>query len=62
MKSEWLEGKEPTEQPRFHRNVHCKYASVFYGEEVYNDWKIAEKLTSLETKKLDVDALKLEVL
>ena len=40
----------------------CNYASVFSGDKGYNDWEIAEKLTILEAKKLDVDALNMEVL
>ena len=29
IKSEWVEGKKLAEHPRFQKNVHFKYASVF---------------------------------
>ena len=62
IKSEWLEDKKPTEQPHFQRNVNLKYASVFYRDEGYNDWKITETRENPGNEKLDVDALKLELL
>ena len=62
IKIEWLEGKEPAEQPCLHTNVHFKYVSVFSGDEGCNDWKIIETIDKPGNKKLDVDALKLELL
>ena len=60
IKSEWVEGKEPAEQPLLYRNVHWKYASFFSGDEGYTDWKIIETIDKPREKKLD--ALNLEVL
>ena len=40
----------------------CKYASVFYGDEGYNDWKITEKINNPGNKKLDANSLNMEVL
>ena len=62
IKSEWVEEKEPAEQPHFQSNSYCKYASVFSGDEVYNDWKITETIDKHGNKKLDVDILNLVVL
>ena len=57
-----MEEKEPAEQPHFQSNSYCKYASVFSGDEVYNDWKITETIDKHGNKKMDVDILNLGVL
>ena len=54
--------EQQSEHPFLQRNVHWKYASVFYGEEGYNDWKITEKVDKPRNEKLAVEALKLGVL
>ena len=62
IKIEWVEGKEPTEQPRLQRNVHLKHASVLSGDLGYNDWKITETINKPGNEKLDMDAFNLVVL
>ena len=50
-KSEGVEGKETAQQIFFQRNIHCKYASVFYEDEGYNGLKITETIDKPVNKK-----------
>ena len=59
LQTKWVANLAPKDQPRFQRNVECKYNSVF---QEYNDWTLVDLMLKHPNKTNDPEELHKDVL